>query len=103
MGNEIQPLKMSVMRINGSGQPLKRFYILCNWVLQQVDQTTYLGVMISDDLSWSPHIEYATSKANRVLDILRRNLKECPTELRESEYFSTVSSVLEYTDLYLKR
>ncbi len=45
------------------------------WVFQQVNQTKYLGIMISDDLS--PDVEYLTGKANRVLGLLRRNVKEC--------------------------
>ncbi len=31
--------------------------------------------MITDDLSWGAHIEYVTGKANRVLGLLRRNMK----------------------------
>ncbi len=38
-----------------------------------------------------PHIEYVRSKANRVLGLLRRNLKECPKRSK-----SMVKSLLEY-------
>ncbi len=46
--------------------------------------------LISDDLRLSPHIEHVTGKANRVVELLRRNLKECPKELREIAYFFMV-------------
>ncbi len=52
--------------------------------------------MISDDLSWSPQVEYVTCTANRVVCLIRRNFKECPQELRKIIYFSIIRSILEY-------
>ncbi len=47
--------------------------------------------MINDDLTclcWSLDEEYVTGKAKRVCGLLRRNLKQCPKELRKMSYFS---------------
>ena len=44
----------------------------------------------------SYYVESITSKANKVLGILRRNLKHCPTSLKETAYLSMVRSILEY-------
>ncbi len=61
-------------------------------MLQQVDNIKYLGIIISIDLSWSPHIDYVTNKANRVVDLLRRSFNE----LKQIAYFSMLKSMLEY-------
>ncbi len=54
--------------------------------------------MISDDLSWSLHVEYLTGKANKVLGLLRMTLKECPHELKDIAYFSMARPILEYAN-----
>ena len=40
--------------------------------MERVSNYTYLGVLISDDLSWSPHIDRITGKARRLLGLLYR-------------------------------
>ena len=40
--------------------------------MERVSNYKYLGVLISDDLSWSPHIDKITSKARRLLGLLYR-------------------------------
>jgi len=46
---------------------LKFNYSLHNHILQQVDNSRYLGVTISNDLDWGPHINNITTKANKTL------------------------------------
>ena len=43
------------------------------------------------------HIFKIASKANSTLGFLRRNLKGCPSKLKEIAYFSMVRSLLEYS------
>ncbi len=74
---------------------VKTFYILCNQILLQVDKTKYHGIMINDDLTLIPQVEYATCKLNRMLGLLRRNVKECLQELREIADFSMVKLIFE--------
>ncbi len=71
-------------------------YSINGEVLQEVSETKYLGVMVSDDLKWSKHISLITGKANSTLAFLRCNLKSCPRALKETAYISMVCSVLEY-------
>ena len=40
--------------------------------LDIVNQTKLVGIIISDDLRWSPHIEYTCTKASRKIWQLRR-------------------------------
>lgn len=83
------------------------FYTLDNTILKHVSQSTYLGIQISSDLKWSPHICNICNKAGSVLGFLRRNLHNCPQECRRMAYVTLVRSTLEYGavvwDPYLKQ
>ena len=57
---------------------------------------TLLGINLSSELSWSPHVSSVVSKANSTLGFLRRNLRKCPSKLKETAYLSLVRSTLEY-------
>ena len=71
-------------------------YSLCGQVLQSVDEAKYLGVTISNELKWSPHVNSVANKASLTLGFLRRNLRRCPTKLKETAYISLVRSTMEY-------
>ena len=47
------------------------------------DSTSYLGVELSADMKWNTHVKKVTAKGNTMLGILRRNLKNCPKNLKE--------------------
>ncbi len=85
-----------VLRISQSKSPYTRMYTLDNHVLQEVDSNPYLGYQLSNDLKPAKHISIITSKANRTLGFLRRNLRKCPMDLKSTAYKSLVLSVLEY-------
>ena len=86
------------MRISRSRNHLPRMYSLCNHVLSEVDTAKYLGINLSSELSWSPHVSSVISKANSILGFLRHNLWKCPSKLKETAYLhvSLVRSTLEY-------
>ena len=84
------------MRITRSRTPITKFYTLGGQILDQVNQAPYLGVLISEELEWAPHINSITSKANSTLGFIRQNLKQCPKDLKELDYMSLVRSKLEY-------
>ncbi len=52
----------------------------------------YLGIIINDNLSWSPQVEYVICQANNVLGLLGRNFEVCLQELREVAYFFVAAS-----------
>ena len=43
-------------------------------MLKVTKDSTYLGVTISNDLSWANHISNITAKSNRTIGFLRRNI-----------------------------
>ena len=64
--------------------------------LQQVDSAKYLGITIHNTLGFASHITEVTSKANKKLGFLKRNLKGAPESVRMMAYSSLVRSGLEY-------
>ena len=72
-------------------------YMLAGYILEAVTEAQYLGVTISNDLTWTVNITNITNKADSSLAYLRCNLKSCPQPLREMAYKSMVRAVLEYS------
>ena len=64
--------------------------------LEIVEQYNYLGVCLHHRLSWQPHIDSVCNKANRLLGFLRRNLRHCPCNLKESAYKQLILPILDY-------
>ena len=88
--------KCNILRVCRSKTPISHMYTLGGQVLVEVDSAKYLGISISSELDWSPHVDSVTGKANNTLAFLRRNIKCCPQSLKELAYISLVRSQLEY-------
>ena len=94
-GMHFNAKKCNVMTISRR-KPLDKFYQLNNTILDRVSSCKYLGVTISNTVSWSEQISTCAKKANSRLGFLRRNLKGCPQQLRRTGYISLVRSLTEY-------
>ena len=97
-GMRFNASKCNIMRISRARNPITRFYSLCGQVLLEVDTAKYLGVNLSAELSWSPHVSGVCSKANSTLGFLRRNLRKCPPSLKETAYISLCNGLTSCTD-----
>ena len=86
--------KCNIMRVSRMRLPFLYSYKLSGQVLDEVKDSKYLGVTISDNLEWSKHI--TTTKANARLSFIKRNLKDCPQKLKEIAYFSLVRFFVDY-------
>jgi hypothetical protein len=64
--------------------------------LDAVDSSKYLRDTISKDLRWDNHINTITSKANKTLGFIRRNMRGCRTSARAAAYQGLVRPHLEY-------
>ena len=73
------------------------FYQLGKHIQQRVAAQPCLGVEISENLSWSAHVDKIAKKANASLGMLRRNLRFCPEACRKTASTSLVKSLLEYS------
>ena len=73
-------------------------YKLGECILDETDSHAYLGVNITNNLSWSTHINNITSSANRSLGFLRRNLYSCSKPIKQTAYMALVRPLLEYSN-----
>lgn len=93
---EFHPEKCEVLRVSRKCSMNKHEYKLSGKVPATVDSAKYLGVTITSDLRWNRHIDNITSKANRTLSFLKRNLRVKSTTVKTSAYYSLVRPTLEY-------
>ena len=95
-GMKFNAKKCHILTITNKEQPLIKFYELDGTVLQQVDCAMYLGILIHKTLRFSEHIRNTATKCSRRFSFLRRNLKNCPQDLKKTAYLSLVRSSAEY-------
>ena len=56
----------------------------------------YLGIILSSDLSWADHINYAVKKAWKALHFIMRTLKKGKSSSESLAYTTLVRPILEY-------
>lgn len=83
------------MRVSRKNNTLPVYY-LDGIALDSVSSYKYLGVNITNNLTWSVHIEYIINNANRKLGYLRRNFSKAPSSLKLLLYKTLIRSKLEY-------
>ena len=91
------PAKYFILRVTRKKTPIIENYEMMGHILSTVHQYPYLGVELSEDLGWEPHINKAISKANKVLGFLRRNIGKCSQDIKEKAYLTLVRPHLEYS------
>ena len=88
--------KCQALHITRAKCPIQTKYILHGTVPDSVPSAKDLGVTISDDLSWSRHINTISKKANQTLGSLKRNIKVYYKDLKSTAYTTLVRPQLEY-------
>jgi len=96
---QFNPSKCYVMHISLSRNPPQFDYMLCNQKLEVVKSHPYLGVHLQDDLEWKTQVDHVTSKASRMLGVVRRNLYACPEQLKVTAYNGLVRPHAEYASV----
>ena len=94
---EFHPDKCEVIPITRKKKPQYNKYTLNGHTLKITDSAKYLGVNINADLTWNKHIDTITTKANKSLGFLRRNLKVSSPKIKAQAYISLVRPTLEYS------
>ena len=90
---QFHPSKYQVLHIARKVKPLYTKYILHNVELESASAAKYLGVTIADDLSWSPHIDNTTKKANQALGFLKRNIRFHNKDMKSIAYKTCQATV----------
>ena len=106
-GMRFNPTKCKTMRVTRKRNSKPTNYTMMGTSLEETSNIQYLGVQIQRDLRWNRQTEYATSKATRVLNFIRRNFYHCPPSVKEKLYTTLVRPHLEYAaaswDPYTKK
>ena len=90
------PEKCTVIHLTNKRKPLISNYRLHGHILEREQHSKYLGITISQDLKWNTHVNNITTKANRSLGFIRRNLRGCKQPVKEAAYNAIVRPTLEY-------
>ena len=93
---QFNPSKCKVLCISNKRSPPVRKYTFCGVELEQVEDFIYLGITLTSKLKWDQHVSTVSSKASKVLGVVRRNLYNCPRSVRETAYRALVRPTLEY-------
>ena len=90
------PEKCSILRVTRARSPVLHPYTLKGQILLTDEQSKYLGVDITSNLSCNPHIDRIVKKGNSMLGFLQQNLRVNSRETKASAYFTRVRPNLEY-------
>lgn len=93
---EFNPDKCEILRIHRKKKPILFPYRLHDTLLKSADKSKYLGVTISKDLNWAPHINNITAKANSTLRFIKRNVKTSKRKVKETAFKTYVRPQVEY-------
>jgi hypothetical protein len=92
-----------ILRVTRKRTPIIVNYHMMGHQLETVHPYPYLGVELSEDLGLEIHINKVTSKANRTLGFLRRNIYRCPQDIKKQAYKSLIRPHLEYASVVWDR
>lgn len=71
-------------------------YDLNNAPLEFTSSYKYLGLNFQQDLTWQHHVELTLASTNRSLGLLKRNLKQAPSQLKKIAFTTLIRPKLEY-------
>ena len=71
-------------------------YTLHGTNLKSTESTKYLGVTLTNDLTWGKHIDIIRAKANQQLAFVRRNIRTRSSSTKEKLFNTLVRPHLEY-------
>lgn len=92
----LNPSKCKAMFFTRSRSPLLYPYKIANTRIETVSTYKYIGVTISKDLNWFPHVSNIISSCNKTLGFLRRHLPNTPPHVKLIVYKYLVRPKLEF-------
>ena len=98
-GMQFNASKCHVMVVNKGRSHSPFLYQLCGTILDSVSWEKYPGILLSQEMSWSPHIGNIVAKAHQKLGFIRRNLRGSLQDCKRLAYIALVRSGLEYASI----
>ena len=92
------PDKSEHMKITHKHNPVLFNYTLKNQTIKEVTSAKYLGITITNKLTWSTHINSITNKALLTKAFLQRNLRSCTSHTKLQCYTTMIRPILEYAN-----
>ena len=94
---DFNPSKCHVLSVTNKKSPaLCHPYRINGVVLKHVKHHPYLGVQLDSALNWNKQTDCTVAKAQRTLNLVRRNLHGCSQKTKDTAYKTMVRPVLEY-------
>ena len=94
---EFNPSKCVAIHATRARTPVPNEYLLHGHILESVGGSKYLGVEISDNLSFNNHIQKICTTASRSLGFIKRNIRTKSPAIREMAYKTLVRPLVEYS------
>ena len=88
--------KCHTLHAHRKKQPIIHTYTMDNTPVTPVTHHPYLRIELQSDLRWTTHIQNTTNKAQKTLNMLKRNLKQASTTVKSQAYKTIVRPQLEY-------
>lgn len=98
-GMQLNAQKTVLLRVTRKKNISTYSYLLNNNIITEVDTHKYLGVTLTNKLTWSPHISAICSSAISKLWSLKRKLKGAPVEVKLLAYNACIRAKLEYASI----
>ena len=93
---KFNPSKCEVMRITHNKNKSTTRYQVSGTELRNVSNYKDLGVIMASDLTWTKHVEELVHKANKVLGLLKRTVRNKNMKNFTILYKTLVRPILEY-------
>ena len=95
-GMQLNAEKTVLLRVTRKKSPSEFHYQLENRTVTEVEKYTYLGVTLTNKLTWTTHISDICSAALKKLWFVRSKLKQAPIRTKMLPFNAIVRSKLEY-------
>lgn len=98
-GMKLNTSKTHCISFTNKKSPLNYTYRIGNSIIEKCNQVKYLGITLTPNLNWEPHILAMCQKAEKKLSFLRRKLRNAPPHIKINAYKTLIRPCLEYADL----
>ena len=90
------PEECQVLHITKCRNPITSTYTVHGHPLKAVPSAKYLGIELTNNLSWNKHVDNTTRKGMKSLGFLRRNLRKCSRGIKTTCYNTLGRPIVEY-------